>query len=316
MANEMNRMAFGKRLIELADKYEYMVMNADTKSCGLENFGDLYPHRCFNFGIAEQNLVAASAGAALCGEKVFFATFAVFASMRACEQVRTFICYPNLDVVILASHGGLQTGADGATHIAVEDVAIMRAIPNMCVLEPSDAVCAKKMVELSLMHKGPLYIRFPKAATPVLHEFDNYDIEIGKGRIFIENGYDCAIFASGWILNYAKQAAKELFMEGIKVTVIEIHTVKPIDSNLVINLAKKCGCVVTVEDHSIIGGLGSAVSEILGENYPVFIERIGIRDVFGESGTPEELYQANKMSISDIVDAVKRVLIHRVIDNE
>lgn len=144
MADEMNRMAFGKRLIELADKYDYMIMNADTKSCGLEHFGDLYPDRCFNFGIAEQNLVAASAGAALCGEKVIFATFAVFASMRACEQIRTFICYPNLDVVILASHGGLQTGADGATHIAVEDVAIMRSIPNMCVIEPSDAVSAKK----------------------------------------------------------------------------------------------------------------------------------------------------------------------------
>lgn len=304
----MNRMVYGKELINLAKQYDFMLMNADTKSFGLENFNELYPERTFNFGIAEQNLAAASAGAALCGEKVFFGTFAVFASMRACEQIRTFICYPNLNIVILASHGGLMTGADGATHIAVEDVAIMRSLPNMTVVEPSDAVCAKMLVKLSLEYKGPLYIRFPKGETPVINNEESYTIEIGKGNIIKKYGNDVAIVAMGWLLSKAILASDILKNEGINVTVAEIHTVKPIDKSLITTLAKNCKGIVTVEDHSIIGGLGSAVAETVTECCPIRIKRIGILDMFGESGTPEELYKKNHMEVRDIVKAVKDIL--------
>lgn len=304
----MNRMVFGNELMRLAKHYDFMLMNADTKSFGLESFGELYPNRTFNFGIAEQNMAAASAGAALCGEKVFFATFAVFASMRACEQIRTFICYPNLNVVILASHGGLLTGADGATHIAIEDMAIMRAFPNMTIVEPSDAVCAKKLVRLALEYKGPLYIRFPKGETPIINDKSNYDIKIGKGNIIKHYGNDVAIIAIGWLLSKAIVAAERLFKEGINVVVVEMHTIKPIDKDLICDLAKKCKGIITIEDHSIIGGLGSVVAETVSENYPIKIKRIGILDNFGESGTPEELYKKNHMEVADIVNAVKEII--------
>ena len=304
----MSRMVYGEELINLAKHYDFMLMNADTKSFGLENFGELYPKRTFNFGLAEQNLAAASAGAALCREKVFFGTFAVFASMRACEQIRTFICYPNINVVILASHGGLMTGADGATHIAVEDVAIMRSLPNMTVVEPSDAICAKKLVKLSLEYKGPLYIRFPKGETPVINDEESYIVKIGKGNIIKKYGSDAAIIVMGWLLSKAILAADILKKDGINVTVAEIHTVKPIDRNLITMLAKNCKGIVTVEDHSIIGGLGSAVAETVTESCPTRIKRIGILDMFGESGTPEELYEKNHMEVVDIVKAVKDIL--------
>ncbi len=309
MSNKMmNRMIFGAELINLAKNYDFMIMNADTKSFGLENFGEIYPDRVYNFGIAEQNLAAASAGAALCGEKVFFGTFAVFASMRACEQVRTFICYPKLDVVILASHGGLMTGADGVTHIAVEDVAIMRALPDMTVVEPSDAVSAKKLVKLAIEYKGPLYIRFPKGETPVIHDETTYKLEIGKGNVIVNYGNDAAIVAMGWLLSKCLIAADILNQCGIHVTVVEMHTVKPIDKDLICNIVKKCKGIVSVEDHSIIGGLGSAIAEIVSECCPVKMKRIGILDAFGESGTPEELYKQNHMEVSDIVNAVKGIL--------
>lgn len=304
--NESNRLRFGRELIRQAAEKDFLVFNADTKSCAIESFGEKYPERNFSFGIAEQNLLASAAGAALCGEKVFLATFAVFASMRACEQVRTFICLPRLNVTILASHGGLTTGADGATHIAVEDVSIMRALPNMTVVEPSDYVAAEKLVSKAIAFEGPLYIRFPKAPTPQIHD-ESYEIVIGKANT-IREGKDASLIASGWILSRALEAAERLHAEGVEVDVLEMHTVKPLDEEAVLRTAKKTGAVVTVEDNSIIGGLGSAVAEYLAGEMPVPVVRIGIRDRYGESGDPEILYRDNKMTTDDIVQAVKRAI--------
>ena len=306
---EFSRLRFGKELIRLAENHDFLIFNADTKSCAIENFGKQYPERDFSFGIAEQNLVAAAAGAASCGEKVYLATFSVFASMRACEQVRTFVCYPNVDVTILGSHAGLQTGSDGATHIAIEDISIMRSFPGMTVVEPSDYIAAIKLAQLSVDFHTPLYIRFPKTATPQLHD-ESYEMQFGKAITTLSYGNDVTIIACGWILGRALEAAERLKEQGIMATVVEMHTIKPIDSQAIIAAAEKTGAIVTVEDHTILGGLGAAVAEVLAENKPVPMKRIGILDKFGVSGDPESLYKENKMTTDDIVaaalDTIKR----------
>lgn len=304
--NESIRLRFGKELIKQAAEKDFLIFNADTKSCGIEKFGEMYPERNFTFGIAEQNLMAAAAGAALSGEKVFLATFAVFASMRACEQVRTFICYPKLDVTILASHGGLQTGADGASHIAVEDISILRSIPNITIVEPSDYIAGELLVKKAIGFHGPLYIRFPKEATPCIHD-KSYNITIGKANI-IKDGHDVTLIASGWILSKAIEAADILKSKGIDAAVIEMHTIKPLDNEAVLNTAKRTGVIVTIEDNTILGGLGSAVMESLSDTYPIPVIRIGILDQFGESGIPDLLYKKNKMSVDNIVDAAYRAI--------
>lgn len=304
---KVSHMAFGQELIKVAEDHDFLVFNADTKSCGIENFGKLYPGRGFTFGIAEQNLISAASGAASCGNKVFLATFAVFASMRACEQVRTFLCYPNLDVTILATHGGLKTGEDGATHIALEDLGIMRSIPNLTIVEPSDFIAAEKLVHLSMDYHTPLYIRFPKAATEQIHDPEKYEMEIGKANV-IRQGTDVTLFAMGWILSRAIEAAEELSKQNISAEVIEIHTLKPIDKDVIISSATHTGAAVTIEDHSIIGGLGSAVSEILSEKMPTPLKRIGVNDCFGESGNSDLLYEKHGMTVSDIVNAAKEII--------
>ena len=313
MIKKVSHQCFGQELLRLAEDHDFLVFNADTKSCGIENFGKLFPGRGYTFGIAEQNLVASASGAASCGCKVILATFAVFASMRACEQVRTFVCYPNLDVTILATHGGLQTGEDGATHIALEDIGIMRTLPNITIVEPSDFVATEKLARLSMDFHGPLYIRFPKAATKQIHDPESYTMEIGKANIMRE-GNGATIAASGWILSRAIEAAEELAAEGISVRVVEIHTIKPIDQEAIIAAAKETGAIVTVEDHSFIGGLGSAVAEVVSENYPVPIKRIGVPDCFGESGKADLLYKKHGMLTKDIVSAIKSVIARKEID--
>lgn len=304
--NSLIRIAFGEELIKKASEYDFLIFNPDTKSCGLENFGKIYPERNFTFGIAEQNLVAAASGAALCGEKVFLSTFAVFASMRACEQVRTFVCYPNLNVTILASHGGLSTGADGATHIAIEDIGIMRTFPNMTIVEPSDSIAGKLLVQEAINFSNPLYIRFPKIATPIIHN-NNYFLKIGKANI-IKKGKDATVIVCGWLLSKVIEAAKALDQISINISIIEMHTVKPIDREAIFNAINNTGAIVTVEDHSIIGGLGGAVCEVVCEYKPIPVKRIGILDQFGESGDPELLYEKNHMQIEDIINAVQEVI--------
>ncbi len=306
MGTLATRMAFGKRLMELgAENQDFVVCSADTKACGIEHFGEKYPGREFRFGIAEQDLMGGAVGLASCGNKVFVATFAVFATMRACEQVRTFVCHTNANVTIVGTHTGLQVGCDGATHAAVEDVGIMRSLPNMTIIQPSDAISAYSLADAALAFKGPLYVRLHRNPVPDIHTPD-YKFEIGKVYTLRDYGTDAAIMASGILTAKAVQAADQLHEEGIEVRVLEIPTIKPLNKAPILQAAAECGAVVTVEDHNIYNGLGSAVAEVLVEECPVPMKRIGIQDRFGESAAdPEDLYRDNHMTVADIVEAVK-----------
>lgn len=305
------RMAFGQELLEIAKtNSDFVVCNADTKTCGLDKFATLFPEREFSFGIAEQNLVGGAAGLAACGNKVFLATFAVFASMRACEQVRTFICYPNLNVTIVGTHAGLQVGGDGATHAAIEDVAIMRAFPNMTVVQPADSVAARAIAHSAVDFKGPLYIRLHRNAVSDIYDPETYHFEFGKATTVQDNGTDLTMIVSGILLQKALDAAAILKEEGIGVRVLDMATIKPLDNEAVIRAAKETGAVMTIEDHTIYGGLGSAVSEVVVQNCPVPMEIVGIQDRFGESGDPELLYRDHGMDVQSIV-AKARQLVKR-----
>ena len=296
------RMAFGQELIEIAkERTDFVVCNADTKTCGLEKFGKMFPEREFSFGIAEQNLVGASAGLASCGNKVFLATFAVFASMRACEQVRTFVCYPNLNVTIIGTHAGLQVGGDGATHAAIEDVAIMRSFPNMTIIQPSDAISARAVAHAAVDFKGPLYIRLHRNPVADIFDAENYHFEIGKSHTVLDYGKDMTIIVSGILLKKAMDAAEILKVKGIYVKVVEMPTIKPLDKATVLQAAAETGAIMTIEDHTILGGLGSAVAEVVCQENPVPMQLVGIQDRFGESGDPELLYKDHGMDVDSIV---------------
>ena len=308
MSTVATRMAFGQELIEIAKtNKDFVVCNADTKTCGLEKFGQLFPGREFSFGIAEQNLVGAAAGLASCGNKVFLATFAVFASMRACEQVRTFVCYPNLNVTVIGTHTGLQVGGDGATHAAVEDVSIMRALPNMTIVQPADAVSARAIARASVDFEGPLYIRLHRNAVADIYGED-YKFELGKATTVRDYGTDLTMIVSGILLKKALDAAEILQADGINVRVLDMSTIKPLDTEAVIKAAKETGAVMTIEDHTVLGGLGAAVAEVVVQNQPVPMELVGIQDRFGESGDPELLYRDNGMDVDSIV-AKARALV-------
>ena len=308
MSSVATRMAFGQELIECAKtNKDFVVCNADTKTCGLEKFGQLFPGREFSFGIAEQNLVGAAAGLASCGNKVYLATFAVFASMRACEQVRTFVCYPNLNVTVIGTHTGLQVGGDGATHAAVEDVSIMRSLPNMTIVQPADAVSARAIARASVDFEGPLYIRLHRNAVADIYGED-YKFELGKATTVRDYGTDLTMIVSGILLKKALDAAEELKAEGINVRVLDMSTIKPLDTAAVIKAAQETGAVMTIEDHTVLGGLGAAVAEVVVQNKPVPMELVGIQDRFGESGDPELLYRDNGMDVDSIV-AKARALV-------
>jgi transketolase len=303
------RQAFGQELVEIGkERNDFVVMDADiAKSCSTDLFHKAFPERSYNFGIAEQNFMAIAAGYATTGTKVFAATYSVFASMRACEQVRTFICYPNLDVRIIASHGGLQVGADGATHQAIEDIGIMRSIPNMTIIQPADGTSAKLAARAVMDYKGPVYIRLLRNPSPILFD-ENYKFEIGKAVELRNYGTDMTLIGTGAMVIKTLEAAEKLKEEGINVRVLEIHTLKPIDQEAIIKAAKETGGIVTVEDHNIFGGLGSAVAEVLSENYPTFLKRVAIPDVFGESGDSESLYEHYGMGVRDIINSAKGIL--------
>lgn len=300
------RMAFGHELIEIAKTREdFVVCNADTKTCGLEKFGEYFPGREFSFGIAEQNLVGGAAGLAACGNKVFIATFAVFASMRACEQVRTFVCYPNLNVTVIGTHAGLQVGGDGATHAAIEDVAIMRSFPNMTVVQPADAVAARAIAHAAVDFKGPLYVRLHRNPVADIYDPETYHFEWGKANTVADYGSDMTMIVSGILLKKALDAAAILKDQGVGVRVLDMVTIKPLDKEAVIKAAKDTGAIMTIEDHTIFGGLGSAVAEVVVQNCPVPMEIVGIQDRFGESGDPELLYRDHGMDVDSIVKKTK-----------
>ena len=310
METMATRKTFGKTLKKLgAEREDFMVVDADiSKSTYSCLFHEKFPERAHNLGIAEQNMMGVAAGIASTGIPVFATTYAVFASMRSLEQIRTFICYPNLNVKIVASHGGLQVSSDGVSHQGLEDIAIMRSLANMTVVHPADPFSTKKFVKQILDYEGPVYLRLLRNAVPVIYD-KNTNFEIGKGIILNDHQQaECTIFASGLMVHKALEAAEQLKKEDIYTRVVDLPTLKPIDKKLIIESACKTKGVVTAEDHNIIGGLGGAVSEILGENQPVPIKRIGIKDEFGESGEPEELFTKYGMNVEHIVEAVKEVI--------
>ena len=306
------RMAFGAELMKLAEiRTDFVVCSADTKTCGLEKFGKRFPGREFSFGIAEQNLVAASAGLASCGNKVYLATFAVFASMRACEQVRTFVCHTRQNVTIIGTHTGLQVGGDGATHAAIEDVSIMRSFPNMTVVQPADAIAARAIARASVDFVGPLYIRLHRNPVPDVFTEGEYRFEFGKAVTVRNYGNDMTIISSGILLGKAIKAAEQLRDEGIGIRVLDMSTIKPLDTEAVARAAAETGAIMTVEDATVKGGLGSAVAEYTVQHTPVPMELVGIPDRFGESGDPELIYRDCRMDEESLVLRAKALIARK-----
>lgn len=309
MADKMaTRQAYGKVLVELGEQYpNLVVMDADlSKSTMTAEFGKAYPDRFFNMGIAEQNLYGAAAGLALSGKTVCASTFAMFASGRAFEIIRNSIGYTKANVKICATHAGITVGEDGASHQTFEDIALMRTIPGMTVINPSDGVSARKLLEQAVAMDGPCYVRLGRAVVPVFYGEDA-EVTLGKGNM-VKDGKDVTIVATGIMVNEAVMAAETLAEEGIDARVIDIHTIKPIDEEIIIRAACETKAIVTAEEHSIIGGLGSAVAEVVVKNAPVKMAMVGQKDTFGESGKPEELKQKYGMTAADIAAAVRAVL--------
>ncbi|QCX34440.1 transketolase family protein [Caloramator sp. E03] len=309
MANLATREAYGKALVELGkENKDVVVLDADlSKSTKTADFAKAFPDRFFNMGIAEGDMMATAAGFATCGKIPFASTFAIFASGRAFEQIRNSICYPELNVKVVATHAGLTVGEDGATHQSVEDLAIMRAIPNMTVICPCDDVETMAAIKEVAAMKGPVYIRLGRSSVPTLNNEADYKFEIGKA-VTLREGKDVTIFATGIMVSEALKAADLLEKQGIDAQVINIHTIKPIDEKAVIEAAKKTGAVVTCEEHSVVGGLGSAVCEVLSEYCPVPVKRVGVMDMFGESGKPAELLKEYGLTAENIVEAAKAVV--------
>ena len=301
------RESYGNALAELGDTYDIVVLDADlSKSTKTEVFKKKFPERFINAGIAEQNMLSTAAGLATCGKVVFASSFAMFAAGRAFEQIRNSIAYPKLNVKIGATHAGISVGEDGATHQCLEDIGIMRTIPNMVIINPADDVEAKAAVKAAVEHDGPVYLRFGRLGVPVIFD-ENYKFELGKG-VMLNDGTDVTIIATGLMVEAAINAEKMLKAEGISARVVNIHTIKPIDRDIIIKAAKDTGAVVTCEEHNIIGGLGSAVAEVLAEECPVPMERIGVKDEFGKSGVPAQLLKEYGLTAEDIVAAAKRVI--------
>lgn len=302
------RDSYGNALKELGATAENLVvLDADLAGATKTGiFQKAYPERHFDCGIAEANMINVAAGLSTMGLVPFAATFAMFAAGRAYEQVRNTIGYPHLNVKIGATHGGISVGEDGASHQCCEDFALMRTIPGMTVMCPSDDVEARKMVKAAYEMDGPCYIRFGRAATPVFHE-ESYDFQIGKGEV-IQDGTDVAIIATGIMVPEAIEAGKALAAEGISARVINMATIKPLDNELVLKAATECGKIVTVEEHSVIGGLGEAVCSLVAENTPVPVKRIGVNDEFGHSGPAAALLKAFGLCADNIVAQTKALL--------
>ena len=304
------RESYGNALKELAagGADNLVVLDADLAGATKTGiFKKAYPDRHFNCGIAEADMIVAAAGASTMGLVPFASSFAMFAAGRAFEQVRNSIGYPHLNVKIGATHGGISVGEDGASHQCCEDFALMRSIPGMTVLCPADDVEAKAAVKAAYEHEGPVYLRFGRLALPVFHDEATFKFEIGKGEQLTE-GSDVAIIATGLEVNEALIAAEQLKNEGIQARVINLCTIKPLDEELVVKAAKECGAVVTCEEHSILGGLGEAVAAVLGEQCPVPMRRVGVKDVFGHSGPAWELLEQFGLRSDAIIAAVKELV--------
>ena len=306
--NKATRFGFGEGLVELGKKNDKIfVLGADTvSSVAINGFQKEFPERFANVGIAETNLLGMAAGLAVAGFVPFVSTYGVFASGRPWEQIRTTICYSNLNVKIGGSHSGLMVGPDGATHQALEEISIMRCLPRMTVLVPCDLVETKKATIAAADYNGPVYIRYGRENVPIITE-DKTPFEIGKA-IKMREGSDVCIMACGSMVYESLMAAELLEKEGIKARVLNIHTIKPIDKQAIIDAAKECGAIVTAEEHQIFGGFGSAVAEVVVANSPVPMEFVGVNDTFGESGKPADLIVKYGLKDINVVEAVKKVL--------
>ncbi|MBU5334255.1 transketolase family protein [Anaerocolumna aminovalerica] len=302
------RVAYGEALAEYGSKENIVVLDADLACCTMSaNFRDKYPDRFFNIGIAEGNMMSIAAGIATTGKNVFASSFAMFAAGRAWEQVRNSIGYPHLNVKVVGTHSGISVGEDGATHQALEDIAIMRAIPGMLVVSPSDAIETKAAVKALMDYEGPAYLRVGRIPADIINDTPDYKFELFKGYQMRE-GNDITILATGLMVQESLKASDLLKEQGIHARVIDIHTIKPLDEEIILKAAKETGCIVTVEEHNIMGGLGGAVAELLSEKYPTPLVRIGMKDEFGKSGKPEELFKKFGLNADNIVTQVKKAL--------
>ena len=300
------RQSYGEALAELGEKNKnIVVLDADLSGATKTSiFAKKFPDRFVDVGIAEQNLMGMAAGLATYGKIPYVSTFAVFAAGRAYDQIRNSICYPKLNVKICATHSGITVGEDGATHQMLEDLSLMRTLPNMTVISPSDDVQTRWAIEEISKIQGPVYVRLARLATPVIYD-ENQKFEIGK-MVQLGDGTDATVFATGVMVSEALKAQKELEKENIHIRVIDVHTIKPIDREMIVKCAKETKKIITIEDHSIIGGLGSAVCEVLSEQYPTKVMRIGMQDRFGKSGKAEQLLKYFKMDSEAIIEAVKK----------
>ena len=304
------REAYGAALAELGEKYDFVVLDADLAAATKTGiFKKKYPERHINCGIAEGNMISVAAGLAAAGTIPFASTFAMFAAGRAFEQIRNSVGYPHLNVKIGATHAGITVGEDGATHQCNEDIALMRTIPGMTIINPVDAVEARAAVEAALLHNGPVYMRFGRYALPVINDAD-YKFELGKG-VMMREGTDVTLIATGLPVHLALTAAEMLAAEGISARVVNIHTIKPLDKDIVLKAAAETGAIVTVEEHSVIGGLGAAVCEVVCEGLPVPVLRVGVEDTFGRSGTVPALLEAYGLTPENIVAKAKAALAQK-----
>ncbi len=299
------REAYGKSLVAFGETHDFVVLDADlAEATKTVYFKKAFPDRFFDCGIAEGNMVGVAAGLAAVGKTVFASSFAMFAAGRAFEQIRNSVAYPHLNVKIAATHAGITVGEDGATHQCNEDIALMRTLPGMVVINPADAVEAQAAIKYALENNGPCYLRFGRYAVPVIHDPDTYTFEMGKGEV-LRDGTDVTIAATGLMVSMALEAAETLAVEGISARVINIATIKPLDTELLETAARETGAVVTAEEHSVIGGLGSAVAEALAETCPVPVLRVGVQDTFGRSGKVPPLLEMYGLTPAAIVAKAK-----------
>ena len=299
------RESYGNALVEFAPDYDFVVLDADLAAATKTGiFKKKYPERFFNCGIAEGNMISVAAGIAATGKTVFASSFAMFAAGRAFEQIRNSVGYPHLNVKICATHAGISVGEDGATHQCLEDIALMRTIPGMVVINPADDVEAKAAIKAALDYNGPMYIRLGRLAVPVYNDPATYKFELGKG-ICLKEGTDVTIVATGLMVDIANNAASTLAEQGINARVINIHTIKPLDKDIILKAAKETGAIVVAEEHNVIGGLGSAVTETLCESFPVPVLRVGTNDVFGRSGKVPPLLQMYGLTAENIAEKAK-----------
>lgn len=308
MAKIATRESYGKTLVEIGKENEnIVVLDADlSKSTKTADFKKVFPERFFNMGIAECNMMGVAAGLSTCGKIPFVSSFAMFAAGRAYEQVRNSIGYPHLNVKICATHAGITVGEDGASHQCNEDLALMSTIPGMMVFCPSDGIETREVIKEISKVNGPCYVRLGRMAVNTINDFEDYKFEIGKA-VLLREGTDVTLVATGIMVEKAIEASEVLKEQGIKARVLNIHTIKPIDKEAIIKAAKETGAIVSCEEHSIIGGLGSQVAEVISENCPVLLKRIGILDSFGESGKPDELLVKYKLTVEEIVNSAKEL---------